>query len=147
MALDDAQADQVIADTAGQLPAKCMIGGHQQHVRAVGGQRDVGGCGGIHHLLRLAADDPAVLVIGGQHRGIACTQPQAGRLLPGGAEPGRLGQLHIAEGPGEQGQAAAVLDRLQLLGIPGEDHLGAAASRLADHIGQVRVGDHGRLVH
>jgi len=124
-----------------------VVGGHQQRVGALGGQHDVGGRGGVHHLLRLPAADPGVLVVLGQHRDIAGAQPQAGRLLPRGAEPGRLGQLHEAEGPGEQGQAAAVLHRLQLLGIPGQDHLGAVISGLADHVGQVRVGDHGRLVH
>ena len=34
-----------------------------------------------------------------------------------------------------------------MLGIPGEDQLGAAVSSLADDVGQVRVGDHGRLIH
>jgi hypothetical protein len=28
-----------------------MVGGHQQDVGAVGGQRNVGGYGGIHHLV------------------------------------------------------------------------------------------------
>ena len=128
---DDAQADQVIADAAGQLPAQRVIGGHQQHIGAVHGEREVVGRGGVHHLLRVTAADPGVLVVLGQHRGIPGAQPQAGRLFPGGAEPDRLGQLHEAEGAGEQGQAAAVLHRLELLGVTGQDHLGAAARRLA----------------
>ena len=105
------------------------------------------GSGGVHHLLGLPAADPGVLVVLGQDGGIPGAEPQAGGLFPGGAEPDRLGQLDEAQGAGEQGQAAAVFHRLQLLGIPGEDHLGAAVSGLADHVGQVRVGDHGRLVH
>jgi hypothetical protein len=145
--VDDAEADQVIADAAGQLPAQRVIGRHQQHIGAVQGERKVMGSGGVHHLLRLPAADPGVLVVLGQHRRIADAQPQAGRLLPGGAEPDRLGQLDEAQGAGQQGQAAAVLHRLQLLGIPGQDHLGAAVSGLADDVGQVRIGHHGRLIH
>ena len=69
--LDDAEADQVIADAAGQFPAQCVVGGHQQRVGAVHGERDVGGRGGIQHLFRIAAVDPAVLVIFGQDRSVA----------------------------------------------------------------------------
>jgi hypothetical protein len=144
---DGAQADQVIADAAGQLPAQRVIGGHQQHIGAIQGQREVAGRGGVHHLLRLPAGDPGVLVVVGQHGNVPGAQPQAGRLLPSGAEPHRLGQLHAAERAGEQGQAAAVLHRLQLSGITGQDHLGVGGRCLADDIGQVRVGGHGRLVH
>ena len=144
---DHAEADQVLADPAGQLAAQRVVRGHQQGVRAVQGQREVGGRGGVHHLLRFAAADPAVLVVLGQHAGVAGAQPQAGGLFPGGAEPDRLGELGVAERVGEQGHAAAVFHRLQLLGIPGQDHLGAAARRLGDDVGQVGVGDHGRLVH
>ena len=124
--LDDAEADQVVADAAGQLPAQRVVGGHQQRVGAVGGQRDVGGRGGVHHLLRVPADDPAVLVVLGQHGGVAVAQPQAGGLFPGGAEPDRLGEPGVAEPVGEQGHAAAVLHRLQLAGVPGQDHLPVA---------------------
>ena len=53
--LDDAQGDEVVADAAGQLAAQRVVGGHQQGVGAVGGQRDVGGRGGVHHLLRFPA--------------------------------------------------------------------------------------------
>ena len=60
---DDAEDDEVVADAAGQLPAQRVVGGHQQRVRAVGGEREVGGRGGVHHLLRLAAADPGVLVV------------------------------------------------------------------------------------
>jgi hypothetical protein len=52
---DDAQADQVVADAAAQFPAQRVIGGHQQHIGAIGGQCDVGGRGGVHHLLRFPA--------------------------------------------------------------------------------------------
>ena len=144
---DDAEADQVVADAAGQFPAQRVIGGHQQHVGAVQGQREVVGGGGVHHLLRVTAADPGVLVVVGQHGGVARAQPQAGRLFPPGAEPDRLGELDRAEGVGEQGHAAAVLHGLQLAGISGEDHLGAAISGLADDVGHVRVGGHGRFVH
>ena len=78
---DDAEADQVVADAAGQFPAQRVLGGHQQRVGAIHGERDVGGRGGVHHLLRFPADNPAVLVIGGQHRSVPVMQPQAGRLF------------------------------------------------------------------
>ena len=144
--LDDAEADQVIADAAGQFPAQRVVGGHQQRVGAVHGERDVGGRGGIQHLFRFAAADPAVLVILGQHRGVAGAQPQAGGLLPAGAEPDRLGELHVPELIGEQGHAAAVFHRLQLGGVAGQDHLGVLGVGEADQVGQVRAADHRGLV-
>src|SRR6185437_293696 len=61
--LDQAEADQVVADPAGQLAAQGVVGGHQQGVRAVQGQRDVGGRGGVYHLFRFAAVDAALLVV------------------------------------------------------------------------------------
>ena len=127
--LDDAQGDEVVADAAGQLAAQRMLGGHEQGVGAVGGQGDVGGRGGVHHLLGVSAEDAAVLVVVGQHGGVAVAQPQAGVLFPGGAEPDRLGEPGVAERAGEQGHAAAVLHRLQLAGVPGQDHLGVAGLR------------------
>ena len=145
--LDDAEVNQVIADAAGQFPAQRVIGGHQQRVGAVHGERDVGGRGGIHHTFRIAALDPAVLVILGQDGGVAGAQPQAGGLFPAGAEPGRLGQLDVAELIGEQGHAAAVFHRLQLPGVPGQDHLAVGCFGEADQVGQVRGTDHRRLVH
>ncbi len=72
---DDAQGDQVVADAAAQFPAQRVLGGHQQHIGALGGQRDVGGRGGVHHLLGVPACDAAVLVVVGQHGGIPVAQP------------------------------------------------------------------------
>ena len=126
---DDAEGDEVVADAAAQFPAQRVIGGHQQHIGAIGGQRDVGGRGGVHHLLRVPADDAAVLVVLGQHGGVPVVQPQAGLLFPVVAEPDRLGEPDVAEGAGEQGHAAAVLHRLQLAGVPGQDHLPVAGLR------------------
>ena len=79
---DDAQGDEVVADAAGQLAAQRVLGRHQQGVGAVGGQGDVGGRGGVHHLLGVAAEDAAVLVVVGQHGGVAVAQPQAGVPVP-----------------------------------------------------------------
>ena len=137
--LHDAEGDEVVADAAVQFAAQRVIGGHQQGVGAAGGEGDVGGCGSVDHLLRVAAGDPAVLVVLGQDRRVPRTQPQAGGLFPGGAEPDWLGEPGVAERIGEQGHAAAVFHRLQLLGITGQDHLGAVGRRLADDVGQVRV--------
>jgi hypothetical protein len=67
---DDAQGDEVVADAAAQFPAQRVIGGHQLHIGTIGGERDVGGRGGVHHLLRFPADDAAVLVVLGQHGGV-----------------------------------------------------------------------------
>ena len=80
--LDDAEVDQVVADPAVQLAAQRVIGGHQQDVGAARGQGDVGGRGGVHDLLGVAADDAAVLVVLGQDRGVAVAEPQAGGAFP-----------------------------------------------------------------
>ena len=80
--LDDAQGDEVVADAAGQLAAQRVLGGHEQGVGAVGGQGDVGGRGGVDHLLGVAAVDAAVLVVVGEHGGVAVAQPQAGVPVP-----------------------------------------------------------------
>ena len=123
-----------------------MTGGHQQRVGAVHPERDVGGRGGVHHLFRFTAADPGVLVVVGQDGGVAGAQPQAGSLLPAGAEPDRLGELDVAEPIGEQGHAAAVFHRLQLGGVAGQDHLAACCLGQADQVGQVRAADHRGLV-
>jgi len=52
-----------------------------------------------------------VLVVLGQHAGVAVAQPQAGLLFPGGVEPDRFGEPGVAEGAGEQGHAAVVNGR------------------------------------
>ena len=144
--LDDAQGDEVVADAAVQLAAQRVVRGHQQGVGAAGGQRDVGGRGGVHHLLRVPADDAAVLVVLGQHAGVAVAQPQAGVLFPGVAEPDGFGEPGVAEGGGEQGHAAAVLHRLQLADVAGQDDLGAAGLGVGDQVGQVRAGQHRGLI-
>jgi hypothetical protein len=123
-----------------------VVGGHQQGVGPAGGQGDVGGRGGVRHLLRVAADDPGVLVVLGEHGSVAVAQPQAGGLFPGGAEPDGFGQPGVAESVGEQGHAAAVLDGLQLAGVSGQDDLGAAPLGVGDQVGQVRAGQHRGLI-
>ena len=129
-----------------KLAAQRVVGGHQQGVGAVGGERDVGGRGGVHHLLRFPAVDPGVLVVVGQDGGVAVAQAQAGVLFPGGAEPDGFGEAGVAEVAGEQGHAAAVFYRLQLAGVSGQDDLGAAGLGVGDQVGQVRAGDHRGLV-
>jgi hypothetical protein len=143
---DDAKGDQVVADAAVQLAAQRVIGGHQQGVGATRRERGVGGRSGVHDLLGIAADDAAVLVVGGQHARIAVTQPQAGGLFPGVAEPDGFGQPGIAQRSGEQGHAAAVFHRLQLADVPGQDDLGTAGPGVGDQVGQVRAGQHRGLI-
>ena len=53
--LHDAQLDKVVAGAAGQFAAQRMVGGHQQDVGAVGGQRDVGGRGARRRSVRGSA--------------------------------------------------------------------------------------------
>ena len=144
--LDDAEGDEVVADAAAQFAAQRVVGGHQQRVGAVRGQGDVGGRGGVRHLLGVSAVDAAVLVVLGQDRGVAVAQPQAGGLFPAGAEPDGFGEPGVAEGVGEQGHAAAVFHRLQLADVPGQDHLRAAGLGVGDQVGQVRAGHHRGLV-
>ncbi len=120
---------------AGQLAAQRVVRGHQQRVGALKGQGDVGGCGGVHHLLRVPAIDPGVLVVLGQDGGIAVAEPQAGGLFPGGAEPDRFGEPGIAQGGGDQGHAATVFHGLELTGVPGQDHLPAAGLGVGDQVG------------
>ncbi len=84
---DDAESDELVADPAGQFPAQRVVGGHQQRVGAVRGEGDVADRRGVHHLLRVSPDDPAVLVILGQYRSVTVAQPQAGRLFPAVVEP------------------------------------------------------------
>jgi hypothetical protein len=62
-AADDAEGDEVVADAAVQLAPQRVAGGHEERVGASGGQGGVGGRGGVHRLLRVAAVDPAVLVV------------------------------------------------------------------------------------
>ena len=139
---DKAKAEQVVADAAGQLPAQAVIGGHQQRVGALDGEGDVGGRGGVHHLLRVAAGDPGVLVVVGQDGGVAVTQAETGGLFPPGVEPDGLGEADVAEAVGEQGHAAAVLHRLQLHRVPGHDDLPAVLLGEGDQVGQVEGGHH-----
>ena len=61
--LDDAEGDEVVADAAVQLTAQRVVGGHEKRVGAAGGEGDVGGRGGVDHLLGLAAENAAVLVV------------------------------------------------------------------------------------
>jgi hypothetical protein len=140
---DDAEGDEVVADAAGQLAAQRVADGHQQRVGAVGGQGDVGGG---RHLLGAAAGDAGVLVVLGEHGGVAVAEPQARLLLPAGAEPDRLGQPGVAEGAAEQGHAAAVFYRLELAGVPGQDDLAVAGFGAGDQVGQVRGGHRRGLI-
>ena len=87
-----------------------------------------------------------MLVVGGQHAGVAIAQPQARGLFPLAAEPDRFGQPHVTESPGEQRHSAAVLHRLQLADIPSQDHLGAVGAGIGDQVGQVRAGQHRGLI-
>ena len=133
--VDGAEGDEVVADAAVQLAAQRVVGRHQQRVGAACGQGDVGSRGGVHHLLGVAAEDAGVLVVFGEHSGVAGAEPQAGGLFPLVAEPDGFGDAGVAEPGGEQGHAAAVLDRLQLAGIAGQDDLGAAALGVGDQVG------------
>jgi hypothetical protein len=111
--VDEAEAEQVVADTSGQFPAQAVVGRHQQRVRPCYGESGVGGYGD-HHLLRGPAGDASMLVVFGQDGGVALAQAQAGGLFPRFAETDRPGQPGIAETVGEEGHAATVLYCLEL---------------------------------
>ena len=145
-AVDEAEAEQVLPDAAGQFPAQGVVGRDQQRVGVAGGQGGVVGGGGLDHQLRVPAGDPAVPVVFVQDGGVAVAEPQAGGALPRGAEPHRLGQPDVAEAVGEQGHAAAVLHGLELLGVARDDDLAAVPLGQVDQVGQVRAGHHRRLV-
>ena len=68
-----------------------------------GGQGDVGGRGGVHHLLRVAADDAAVLVVLGQHAECRRRAAAGWLLFPGVAEPDGFGQPGVAQRSGRAG--------------------------------------------
>ena len=57
-----------------------------------------------------------------------------------------VAQTDVAKGAGEQGHAAAVLDGLQLAGVPGQDELPVAGLGVGDQVGQVRAGHGGGLI-
>ena len=114
--------------------------------RPGGEQGGVGSGCGVHHLLGVPAGDPGVLVVVGEHGGVAVAQPQRGGLFPGGAEPDGLGEADVAEAVGEQEHAAAVGHRLQLHGVSGDDDLAAVLLGEGDQVGEVGAGHHRRLV-
>ena len=122
------------------------FGGHEQGVGAVQGERDVGGCGGVGHLLGLAADDPAVLVVFGQHRGVACAEPEAGCLFPCGAEPDRVGELDVSERSASRDMAPPFSTACSWPVSPARTILALRSSAQADYVGQVGGGDHRGLV-
>jgi hypothetical protein len=76
--------------------------------------------------------DPAVLVVVIECGGIALAHAQRGVPLPDGAEPDRLGQLHIPQPVRQQHHRAAALDRRELFLIPGEHQLAAVSCRVID---------------
>ena len=81
-ALDAAEVLQVLADSLAQFPADVVALRHQEHVAAGQVPGDVGLPGGVEDLLGVAAPDPAVLVVLGQHRCIAGAEPQRGLAAP-----------------------------------------------------------------
>jgi integrase len=50
-------------DTKTHFLAAGVVGGHQQRVLAFQGERGIGTGSGVHHVFRVAAFDPAVLVV------------------------------------------------------------------------------------
>ena len=125
---------------------RSVVGRDQQRVAVTGGQGGVVGCGCLRDQLGVPAADPPVPVVFLQDGGVAVAEPQAGRALPRGVEPHRLGQPDVAEAVGEQGHAAAVLHGLQLLGVARDDDLAAVLLGQVDQVGQVRGAQHRCLV-
>ena len=130
--VDQAEVDQVVADPGGQFPAAGPVRGHQQHVPAVQVAGHVGADGLVHGLVGRGAADAAVLVVLIQRGGVPGAQPQRGAAFPGGGEPDRFGELHVAEPVREQRHGAAAFDGGELFLVPGQDQLAAVPRRVAD---------------
>ena len=144
--LDQAEVDQVVADPAGQFAAAFPVGGDQQDVLPGEPFGDRGADRVVHDLFRVAAADPAVIVVLAEDGGVPGAQPQAGRPFPLVLEPDRLGQLDVAVLPRQQPHPAAALDGGELLLVPGDQHLAVQVVGQADDPGQVIDRHHGRLV-
>jgi hypothetical protein len=120
--------------------------GHQQRLLAaeVVGQPppDRRSC----HLLGSAFQEPAALVVFGEHVGVACAQPQRGLALPLGVKPLDRDELVVAVLVGEQPHRPARPGRRQLRGVAGQQDLRPDAGRDRLDGGQVAGRDHRRLV-
>ncbi len=133
--IDEADVDQVVTDPPGRFPAPFPVMNHQQRVTPGQVMRDIPADRVVHRPLRVRTEDPAVLVVLIQRRHVPGAQPQRRVPLPRRGEPDRLGELHVAQPPGEQHHPAAGLDRGELFLVPGDDHLRAALGRVADDLG------------
>ena len=81
-AVDQAEAQELAADPAGQLPHVLMAARHQDHVLAVRQQRRRHLRGGLDRLLRQGADDTPLLVVEVRDLGVPGPQPQCRVALP-----------------------------------------------------------------
>ena len=100
----------------------------------------------VHRLLGVRAADPAVLVVLIQHRRAAGTQSQRRVPLPPGGEPDSLGELDVAQPPGEQHHAAAAFHGGELLVVAGHHDLAAPVVGQGQDRGHVGQRHHAGLV-
>jgi len=54
-----------------QFAAERVVGSHEKGVGAADGEGDIGGRGGVDHLLRVSPEDAAMLVVLGEDAGVA----------------------------------------------------------------------------
>ena len=123
---DHAQVHQVLTDPLGKLPARVVTLGHQQDVPARQVRSQIRLPRLIHDAVSVTAADAAVLVVLGEHGGVAGPQPQRGLPLPLGGEPDRLDELRVLELAVDQFGAAAGFHGGQLPVVAGFDDLAAA---------------------
>jgi hypothetical protein len=140
--LDDAVADQVVADPAGQFPGLLRGPGQQQDVLAGEVVGDESPAGQVGCLFGVAAAEPAAFVVLRQDRRIAGAQPEAGVAFPFAGEPDRLGELSEAELPGQHRHAAAAFDGGELLVVAGDENAAVVFGGQAHDGGE--VGDRRR---
>ena len=145
-AADQAVVDEVVADTAGQLPGLLTGAGQQQRVLPGEVVGNPSPAGLVHHLFGGAAAQPAVLFVFGQDGDVAGAQSQGGVAFPPLAEPHRLGELHVPHLAGQHHHRAAAFDGRELLMVAGDQHPAVPFDGQADDGGHVGHRHHRGLV-
>ena len=102
--------------------------------------------GAVIGRLPVIAPDPPAPVIGRDHGEITGPEPDRGVPLPVGGEPEHLGQLGRAQLADQRGEHAARLDRAELERVPGGHDQRPGAVRVVHDQGEIRGGDHARLI-
>lgn len=144
--VDQAVADQVVADAAGQFPGLFCGAGQQQDVAAGQVIGDVATAGQVGCLFWGTAAEPGVLVVAGEHGGVADAEAEAGVAFPVLGEPNGFGELGVAELADEHRHGAAALDGRELLVIASDQDFAIVLGSEAENGGEVGDRRRGCLV-